>query len=664
MALIVALLHAFVAAPAIQTGPPPTPAVIAGPPLSLEASAPTLLLGDGASVEITIAALGAASTGAAITRGVALPPAGPPRLTVNVGEVSEPRLVAPGKYTATYKPPAKRYPQLAIFLAQDPNAPMRHAWLALPLLAKETLSLETKPRAQVEVDVGDKTYGPLKADKRGRVKVPVVVPPGVAAAIVRSLDLAGNKKQVSLPLEPPPFSRLRVALLGLPGASWSDPAPLAVEAFVALPSGAPDPSANLVTLVNRGTLSAPSTTAAGLYAMSYRAPDVLDDDTADIRVSLREEPAMLDGVKVALAAGPPAKLDLTLDPPEIAAGDDALVTITARALDQKGNVVVTARPAIAPEIGQLIQQGTLTQLRVPADSKAKTAITIIASLPPLRRSIALRVGPAPPARGQLTVGLGVARAGASAIKGELMLFDRFNNPVPDVALTVIDPPGQSEIRSIGKGRYEVAHAVAAEANAGPGTLALRTADGKLTVSTPITVLPARKSWGIALGAEVFGGINFARTTNVGGTLELAIRPAQWPVELTVMVGGRYYIPVQTGFAAGGPSGRTTVTLTGMPIAFGARFNLPVSQRWALQFAANGGVQPSWSTISLSSTSGTLRQRGYFVAPIVGVGAGVAAQVGPGRLRAEVSWQLIYGTGDVRGNVGGFGLTVGYLYDLR
>ena len=40
-------------------------------------------------------------------------------------------------------------------VVEDPTV---HAWLALPLQAKETLQLETKPKAEVNVIVGDKTF--------------------------------------------------------------------------------------------------------------------------------------------------------------------------------------------------------------------------------------------------------------------------------------------------------------------------------------------------------------------------------------------------------------------------------------------------------------------------------------------------------------------------
>jgi hypothetical protein len=58
------------------------------------------------------------------------------------------------------------------------------AVVRIPLLGRTTLPVTTDPNAQVVIEIGESHFGPVKADRRGKVQVPIEVPPGVKEARV------------------------------------------------------------------------------------------------------------------------------------------------------------------------------------------------------------------------------------------------------------------------------------------------------------------------------------------------------------------------------------------------------------------------------------------------------------------------------------------------
>lgn len=102
---------------------------------------------------------------------------------------------APSEFIWT--PPELRYPSRAVLLfweastgAPDPTV------VVLPLYGRTTVDVDTAPGAQVRIKVGDELFGPEIANAKGRVKMSIIVPPGVrsAEAIATSNGLQTNRK--------------------------------------------------------------------------------------------------------------------------------------------------------------------------------------------------------------------------------------------------------------------------------------------------------------------------------------------------------------------------------------------------------------------------------------------------------------------------------------
>src|SRR5580704_13706464 len=102
-------------------------------------------------------------------------------LSSSVGSFSAVEALGGGRFQARYLPPAERYPNIAMVWATvETGAKRQWGWLSLPLLARATLQIDTKPRAQVTATLAARSFGPATADARGHLSLPAVVPPGLA----------------------------------------------------------------------------------------------------------------------------------------------------------------------------------------------------------------------------------------------------------------------------------------------------------------------------------------------------------------------------------------------------------------------------------------------------------------------------------------------------
>jgi len=131
------------------------------------------------------------------------------RARASTGTLSPKELVGTEGARYTWKPPGARFPHFAllVFWVERGSNPPDLAVLRIPLVGRTDLEVNTEPRADVRVEVGDHTFGPRRADGRGHAVIPVEVPPGIAQAKVLS-DVGGASKTVQVALDPPPFNHL------------------------------------------------------------------------------------------------------------------------------------------------------------------------------------------------------------------------------------------------------------------------------------------------------------------------------------------------------------------------------------------------------------------------------------------------------------------------
>ncbi len=217
---------------------------------SFSATPDALVLGNNAVSELVVRAPGA--TRVAISSSVGL-----------VSEVTG----SNGVFYARYTPPSLNAPTVALLLAVIDGTGL--SWLSLPLSGSEPLALETRPLTKVEVEIAGKTFDPVVTDRKGLASVNVVLPPGVREATLHLTDRQGNKSEKPLDLQPPPFSRLRIAARA---EAANSAAPTEVEVFVVQSDGRPDRHASVTVTSDRGEVLPAELIAPGIYSTRVVAP--------------------------------------------------------------------------------------------------------------------------------------------------------------------------------------------------------------------------------------------------------------------------------------------------------------------------------------------------------------------------------------------------------
>src|SRR5207249_3707987 len=126
--------------------------------------------------------------------------------------------------------------------------------------------IRSKPGSKVEASVAGRMVGPITAGDDGNVRLPMVVPPGVRETTLRITDKLGNTSEKPLDLEPPPYSRLRLAARA---DAASPSSPLEVEIFVVKPDGTPDDEAKVALSASEGETRMHRRIGPGIYLAEF-----------------------------------------------------------------------------------------------------------------------------------------------------------------------------------------------------------------------------------------------------------------------------------------------------------------------------------------------------------------------------------------------------------
>ena len=241
---------------------------------SLSAQPAQLVLGKDSGADLEIRA----SSGAKVT------------FSTTIGTVSGAQHEG-GMVRARFNAPPLRVPSVALVLAQVEDGGGRDLyWLSIPLSGSDTMVIETKPGSKVEATVAGHMVGPVAAAENGNVRLPMVVPPGVRQATLKITDKLGNTTEKPLDLEPPPFSRVRLATRAEAVDASST---LEVEIFVVKPDGTPDDEARVALSSPDGETSMRGRIAPGVYLAEY-APAEGQSGSARLEAKANGQLATLD----------------------------------------------------------------------------------------------------------------------------------------------------------------------------------------------------------------------------------------------------------------------------------------------------------------------------------------------------------------------------------
>jgi len=200
---------------------------------------------------------------------------------------------------ARFHAPPLRAPTVALVLAQiDDGGERELRWVSIPLSGSDTMVIETRPGSKVEAVVAGQVQGPAAAESDGTVRLPMVVPPGVRQATLKITDRLGNQNEKPLDLDPPPYSRLRLAARA---AAVNPVTPIEVEIFVVKPDGTPDDEAEVTLASEAGEVSMEGRAGPGVYLAEYLPPE---GSTGSARLEAKAN-GQLATLEIPVAAAPP-----------------------------------------------------------------------------------------------------------------------------------------------------------------------------------------------------------------------------------------------------------------------------------------------------------------------------------------------------------------------
>ena len=549
--------------------------------LHAEPAALTLGEGRGADIDITVTNDAGAPVADAQVH-----------LAATAGELSAVHPLDRGRYRAHYTPPREHFPQVAILTATaEAGDQSSVGFVALPLSARATLNVETKPRATVHVDLGGKTLPAAVADARGKLAIQALVPPGLATATVHALDRAGNTTDKPLDLHARDFAH---AVGWLAGPSpWISGANAEVQIFAVQGDGTPVTDAKQLRVASeRGTLSTPMAKGPGAFAVPYRLPAQVGPGADKLTFSV-DGSTTQTAVTVPLRPGPLARLEVLLDPAGYVAGSGKGVAVSARGVDNNGNVIPDAKPALATDWGRL--DGAV--LKVPDAFLGHTAARLTATLGTLSGTATLPLQPAAPARAEVTLPDGLVRSG-EVVRGEVTVLDGFGNPIDKAPVAATTGTGHAvAVSELGGGRYALEFNPDPEEAAGPSQVQVSVAGKPLATSPGPTVLAYRRSWALSVGVLGYAQSNF-RAPAVGPRVQVGMHVGRsdWEVLLEGELKA-YATPLQNVPAYTGTGTVTVNQLNGLALAAGARYSKPLTQRLALHGAATLGAFGVNSTVT-------------------------------------------------------------------
>jgi hypothetical protein len=570
------------------------------------------------------------------------------------------------RFAARYLAPTERFPQVALIVVELTNGiVVARGVLAVPLHGSTEVPLRTNPAAAVTLRIGDRTFGPVTADRQGHVKIPVEVPPGIRMGVARAVDRTGNLRETDVDLQPAPFRRvLIVAPEALEVGSFVEVSVVAVEA-----AGLPVPAARVSLHASDGLVHPLGAGALGEARFLVEAPRRVGGGALALTAFAAGTPVGRADLAVPLNAGRPEALALSPSTRRLVVGSATSLRVIISAHDQFGNptsaegavALIDGQPAPVEEVPG--GQGCVV---VPAPPRyiGLEHLIVHVSLGAARADQEIAITGGPPAR--LTLEVRDARLiadGRRSTELRVRAVDRNGTPTMVPGISWKTPGGR--IRRVlvpHEGEYvaEFVPARATESHRQPvavmASQALR-ADATLEVAPPpVRVLAAARvglfsNFSHAVGpAAFFEALMPVRVRGVAFTAGFAI--------------GYLRDDVSTSASASGGGVAAHLVADQVPLLALARYRLPSLARPEISFDAAAGLTLASTRLMAAPGPGSFDvEAGAHALALLG-GAEAAFPLPPGRvvLGLRYLWISLGETshGDrLQGNSAGLVADLGY-----
>lgn len=529
-----------------------------------------------------------------------------PRLSASAGRIEGLQKAGDGRWEADYLPPDDSVPQLALISAVAAD---EVALFALPLWGQGDAEVKTRPRARIEVRIGEVRY-PAVADEKGKAVVPVNVPPGVTTA---------QHGQQSIDLHVPPMRLVHAALDREKGAADQRES-VRVLLFAVAADGAPRSDARFSLRASRGEISPPRSRQPGVYEATWTfAPG--PRGRALLSAALSDAPGLATQVSMELQAGRVASLKLHADRDRLVAGESGF-GVRAIALDAKGNPSAE-RLQLETTLGEVRGAGPDARVEVPASFGGRTELRVRAhpaDRPEPSAEIVLPLVPGAPEQAEIEVPHRLLHAdGVTGYPVRVRIADRFGNPVADARPEVLADPGSVTVaQDSDQGAYLATVLPPRSTERTFSTIAVRS--GSAQARAQLELLPSIHR--LALSPRLGILTNFAGLTAPVAAFEASLRTNRWGPELALSADISYALQNAGGSSAQGVVARTHTDW--ILASLGVAWRLPVApgtRAWL------GGGPQLTAVLTRTALAGMPDQSGVALMPGVYMAAGLERRFG-------------------------------------
>ena len=589
----------------------------------------------------------------------------PLRALATVGTIDAPVPATPGHFTARYHPPADRFPHVALIMVElGAGAARLHCATRIALEGATLFPFHTSGGAAVTMRVGDRQFGPIVADGRGHVEIPIEVPPGVRKAEARAVDKSGGVRATEVDLQLPPFPRVLVLA----------PASVEVGTFTEVvvgaldENGAPAPAGQLTLAASAGLahprggtpgearflFEAPIHVGAGAVALTATAPGAVQrGGRAEVVIPLR--------------AAPPSQLSISASDRWLVVGDPRPIVLSVSARDQFGNPASVAdlfvRVDGRPTAVVVTPAGLATfSVAPPAKYDGRENLMVDATLGQVVASQPLHVTGGPPVR--LTMQMAGGRIVADGRRGtqlRVQAVDKNGTPTSVSGLSWETPQGRiREVRVPRDGEYLAEYVPERTREPHRETITVMASETlRADASFEVTPPPVR----VIAGARTGLFTNFGETVGpmafVEGLAPLQVRR----LHLTAGFSAGY---LRGDTTSGGVNGTGTARLETNQFPFLAVVRLGIPLPRALELAAeiDLGWSWGWARVTASPSGTTMADNAIVDAPALGAGSELTYPLKPGWLAIGLRYLRIdlgrTSAGDlISGNSAGVLADLGY-----
>jgi hypothetical protein len=594
----------------------------------------------------------------------------PVRVEASVGTVDPPASDGDGRFVARYHAPQQRFPQVAIVVVELARGAQRvRGVLRLPLRGSTEMPFRTNPHAEVTLRISEHTFGPIVADSQGRVKIPIVVPPGIVEGVARATDRDGNVTETLVDLQPAPFPRVLVFAPTEMEVGSTRP----VSVYAVDPSGAPVPESRITLKAAAGQVRRAAGGSTGEARFLVQAPRLLGASPLvltgmKVSASAKEttkEAGVVGEVSVPLVAGRPRKLLLTASAGWLVVGTGGGSTITLTAEDEFGNP--TSCGSVGVSVNHQPAKVTLSEwgrgtivVATPPRYEGRDGIVVEASLGAAYAVREIRLTGGPPT--QLTLelsGTEVVADGKQGVEVRVHAVDQHGTPTLIPGLSWEVAGGRlGTVRKPRVGSY-VADFVPRRVREGREETIAVMASQTLRASATFRVEPPRPRLLLTPRVGLYSNLG----NMAGGTASVDV-----VVPLPGFASG-VHVGVSLGYlhdamtAGKNPDVRPHLEIYQVPVLAIARYRLllrPVE----LSVGGGAGVSLAYSRLSLSRDNNPLTVAGTAQAVALQASSEAAFRLPPGHVVVGLRYLWIdlgrTSQGDeLKGNSAGFVADLGY-----